>query len=106
MVTRKGIMKIKLLFASILFTAFAANSAMTPAEALKNAPEAICAGHNSPSDCQAAIKGVLFASYQFSSLNETCESSNDAVKAKMNDQIKAQCAAAKDAVKYLETLNP
>lgn len=100
------IMKIKILAAVLSFLSLAANAAITPADALKKSPDAICTGHTSAKDCQTAIKAILFASYQFTSLNDACESSNDAVKAKMNDQLKGQCAAAKDAVSYLETLKP
>lgn len=46
----------------------------------------------------------MFGTYSFTALDEQCESSSDAVKAKMDAQMKAQCAAAKDATEYLKTL--
>jgi hypothetical protein len=99
-------MKFLILVATLSVASFGANAAMTPSDALKKAPVAICAGHSSSSDCQTAIKAVLFASYQFTTLNASCENATAAAREKMNDQLKAQCSAAKDAVNYLETLQP
>lgn len=48
----------------------------------------------------------MFGTYSFTALDEQCESSSDAVKSKMDSNLKAQCAAAKEAASYLKTLRP
>lgn len=77
---------------------------MTPSDGLKQAPDMVCANHPNHAQCVTAVKAIMFGTYSFTALDEQCESSSDAVKAKMDAQMKAQCAAAKDATEYLKTL--
>jgi len=47
----------------------------------------------------------MLAVYNFTSLDAGCESSSDEVKARMNDELKAQCAAAKEVSDYFKSQN-
>lgn len=47
----------------------------------------------------------MLAVYNITSLDAGCESSSDEVKAKMNNELKAQCAAAKEISDYLKSQN-
>lgn len=77
---------------------------MTPSDGLKQAPEMVCTNHPNHDQCVTAVKAIMFGTYSFTALDEQCESSSGAVKAKMDAEMKAQCAAAKDATEYLKTL--
>lgn len=79
-------------------------SAMTPSDGLKQAPDIVCNDHPNHDQCVSAVKAIMFGTYSFTALDEQCDSSSDSVKAKMGAEMKAQCAAAKDATEYLKTL--
>lgn len=94
----------KILLVLGLISSGSAISAMKPVDGLRQAPEMICSGHQNQDECRAAVNAVMFGIYSFTALNEQCESSTDALKAKMDAEMKEQCAMAKDATEYLKTL--
>ncbi|AJB82310.1 TPA: hypothetical protein R4X90_000617 [Enterobacter hormaechei subsp. xiangfangensis] len=94
----------KIIIALALISSSPAFSEMTPADSLKQAPEMVCTGHQNQDECKAVVKAVMFGTYSFTALDEQCESSSDAVKAKMDAEMKEQCAMAKEATQYLKTL--
>lgn len=49
-----------------------------------------------------AVQATMLAVYNITSLDASCEGSSDEVKAKMNAELKSQCAAAKEISDYLK----
>lgn len=92
----------KLLLAMVLLPPLAANAAESALDQLKQSPSAICKDHAQPDQCMVAVQATMLAVYNITSLDASCEGSSDEVKAKMNAELKAQCATAKEISDYLK----
>lgn len=92
----------KFLWAILFLTPLAANAEQSALDQLKQSPAAICKDHAQPDQCKVAVQATMLAVYNITSLNASCEGSSDEVKAKMNADLKAQCAAAKEISDYLK----
>ncbi|EPH2678501.1 MULTISPECIES: hypothetical protein [Enterobacter cloacae complex] len=92
----------KLLLAMVLLSPLAANAAESALDQLKQSPSAICKDHAQPDQCMVAVQATMLAVYNITSLDASCEGSSDEVKAKMNAELKSQCAAAKEISDYLK----
>lgn len=95
---------IRLIIALAFFSSGYVFSAGRPAEMLTQAPDMICTDHKNQKECRTAVEAVMLASYSFTSLNEQCEGSTDAMKLRMDEKLKSQCNMAKDATEYLKSL--
>ncbi|EOY5567884.1 TPA: hypothetical protein ACTYZ0_000402 [Citrobacter werkmanii] len=95
----------KFLWAILFLAPLAANAEESALDQLKQSPAAICKDHAQPDQCKVAVQATMLAVYNITSLDAGCESSSDEVKAKMNNELKAQCAAAKEISDYLKSQN-
>ncbi|EAY2107816.1 TPA: hypothetical protein NO409_001833 [Salmonella enterica] len=95
----------KFLWAILFLTPLAANAEESALGQLKQSPAAICKDHAQPDQCKVAVQATMLAVYNITSLDAGCESSSEEVKAKMNNELKAQCAAAKEISDYLKSQN-
>ncbi|MBL5910962.1 hypothetical protein JBO41_03610 [Enterobacter asburiae] len=95
----------KFLLALALLAPLAATAKESVLDHLKQSPSVICKDHAQPSQCKVAVQATMLAVYNFTSLDAGCESSSDEVKARMNNELKAQCAAAKEISDYFKSQN-
>ncbi|HDR2659913.1 TPA: hypothetical protein QCI56_000791 [Enterobacter asburiae] len=95
----------KFLLALALLTPLAATAKESVLDHLKQSSSVICKDHAQPSQCKVAVQATMLAVYNFTSLDAGCESSSDEVKARMNNELKAQCAAAKEISDYFKSQN-
>ncbi|EKS6738522.1 hypothetical protein NTH60_002512 [Enterobacter ludwigii] len=95
----------KLLLAMVLLAPLSATAKESVLDHLKQSSSVICKDHPQPSQCKVAVQATMLAVYNFTSLDAGCESSSDEVKAKMNNELKAQCAAAKEVSDYFKSQN-
>ncbi|EPM0022767.1 hypothetical protein PU088_001082 [Citrobacter farmeri] len=95
----------KILLAMALLFPLAATAEESALDQLKKSPSVICKDHAQPDQCIVAVQATMLAVYNITSLDTSCEGSSDEVKAKMNSDLKAQCAAAKEIADYLKSQN-
>lgn len=72
-------------------------------QAVKRAPEILCADDASKSACESGVRALMKAVKNYSSLNETCQAKEN-LRDKMDDKTRYQCDTAKEVTRYLDGL--